>query len=439
MHKNILDRMERTAWFNEARFGMFIHWGLYAIPARGEWLRARERMSHEDYMTYFNEFTADHYDPREWARLAKKAGMRYAVLTAKHHDGFCLWDTKLTDFKSTNSPAKRDLVQEFLDAFRAEGIKVGLYFSIIDWKHEDFPHYGDRQHPHRDDENQKNDHRDFDRYLEYMHGQVRELLTDYGHLDIMWYDFSYGDMSGAKWKSEELMAMVRSLQPHLIVDNRLEGSGEHSGTILSDAPSNYAGDFACPEQMIPPEGITNVHGDYVPWEACITLNNNWGYAAEDLHYKDAKLVIRMLVECVSKNGNLLLNVGPDATGRIPKESVQILEEVGEWMELNGDSIYGCGISEFPKPEWGRFTQKGNKLYAHIFEPQVGGICLPDMADRVQKIRRVADRSEVLISNYWNLAEYGQHAYFHLNQKSFDNYPLPDDRNTVVEVTLKDKE
>lgn len=437
-NQNILDRTARTAWFNEARFGLFIHWGLYAIPARGEWVRSRERMPHETYLAYFNEFTAEHYDPKEWARVAKQAGMRYAVLTAKHHDGFCLWDTKLSDFKSTNTPAKRDLVREFLDAFRAEGIKVGLYFSIIDWMHEDFPHYADRQHPHRDDASQTNEHRDFDRYLTYMHGQIRELLTDYGHLDIMWYDFSYGEMAGETWKATELMAMVRSLQPHLIVDNRLEGSGEHSGTILTADPSSFAGDFACPEQMIPPTGITNELGDPVPWEACITLNNNWGYAAEDKHYKDAQLVIRMLVECVSKNGNLLLNVGPDATGRIPKESVQILEAVGAWMAENHESIYGCGISEFPKPEWGRFTQKGNKLYAHIFEAQAGGLCLPDMADRVTKLRRLADQSEIKLSDYWNLAEYRQHAYFFLNQQSFDNYPLPDPKDTVVEVTLNDK-
>lgn len=225
-HINIKQRTQRTQWFNHDRFGMFIHWGLYSVPARGEWLRSTERMSHEDYLRYYNEFTAEDYNPREWAKLAKKAGMKYAVLTAKHHDGFCLWDTKLTDFKSTNTPAKRDFVREYVDAFRAEGIKVGLYFSIIDWRHPDFPHYGDRQHPHRDDESQKNDDRNFDRYLEFMHGQIRELLTDYGHLDIMWFDFSYGDMSSEKWKSTELMEMVRSIQPHLITDNRLEGSGE---------------------------------------------------------------------------------------------------------------------------------------------------------------------------------------------------------------------
>lgn len=436
-NKNIRERTERTAWFNDARFGMFIHWGLYAIPARGEWLRSRERMSHEDYMRYFHEFTAEQYEPREWARLAKKAGMRYAVLTAKHHDGFCLWDTALTDFKSTNTPAGRDLVREFLDAFRAEGIKVGLYYSIIDWRHEDYPHYGDLHHPYRDDASQTNEDRDFDRYLEFMHAQVRELLTDYGHLDIMWYDFSYDGMRGEQWKAQELMDMVRSIQPHLIVDNRLEGSGEHSGTILTANPSDFAGDFACPEQMIPPAGIRNELGDLVPWEACITLNNHWGYVSEDKHYKSPEMVIRMLVECVSKNGNLLLNVGPDAKGRIPKESVEILEAVGEWMEENHESIYGCGISDQPKPEWGRFTQKGKTLYAHIFEAQVGGLCLPNLAGRIERIRRLSDKSEVKLTNYWNLLEYPEHAYVFLNEKTADNYPLPDERDTVLEIILKD--
>ncbi|MDR2402966.1 MAG: alpha-L-fucosidase [Spirochaetaceae bacterium] len=435
-NKNIRERTERTRWFCDARFGMFIHWGLYSIPARGEWVRSVERIRHEDYLEYFREFTAAEYDPKEWARIAKKAGMKYAVLTAKHHDGFCLWDTKFTDFKSTNTPARRDLVREYLEAFRAEGIKAGLYYSIIDWRHPDFPHYGDRQHPLRDDPVEKNDARDFNRYLDFMHGQIRELLTDYGKLDIMWYDFSYADMKGPKWRSQELIEMVRSLQPHLIVDNRLEGSGEDSGTILSANPSDFAGDFACPEQMIPPGGIKNELGDSVPWEACITLNNHWGYAAADQHWKSAEMVVRMLVECVSKNGNLLLNVGPDAKGRIPPASVAILEEAGRWIARNGESIYGCGISAYEKPEWGRFTQKGKKLYAHILEAQAGGICIPNMAGKIEKLRLLSDGSEIKIAQYWNLAEYPEHAFFFLNPQSFDNYPLPDLKDTVVEITLK---
>lgn len=415
---------------------MFIHWGLYAIPARGEWVRSAEQMGKDEYRRYFDEFTASEYNPREWARLAKKAGMKYAVLTAKHHDGFCLWDTKLTDYKATNTPAGRDLVKEYVEAFRAEGLKVGLYFSIIDWYHPDFPHYGDRQHPMRNNESEKNDKRDFNRYLEYMHGQIRELLTQYGHLDIMWFDFSYKDMAGEKWKASELMEMVRSIQPHLITDNRLEGSGESSGTILTANPSPYAGDFACPEQMIPPQGICNEQGDPVPWEACITLNNHWGYCAADFHWKSADMVIKMLVECVSKNGNLLLNVGPDAKGRIPRPSRDILEEVGRWMDENGESIYGCGAAGIVKPEWGRFTRKDGKLYAHIFEAQAGGICLQNMAGKFDKIRLLSDGSEIRQADYWNLSEYPEHAFFFLNPGSFDNYPLPNPIDTVVEITLK---
>ncbi|MDR2419044.1 MAG: alpha-L-fucosidase [Treponema sp.] len=434
-NKVIEERAARTKWFMDARFGMFIHWGLYAIPARGEWVRSSERMPQEDYLHYFNEFSAKEYQPREWARLAKKAGMKYAVLTAKHHDGFCLWDTALTDFKATNTPAKRDLVKEYLEAFRAEGLKVGLYFSIIDWRHPDFPHYGDRQHPMRDNKDYGNENRNFNRYLEFMHGQVRELLTGYGNLDIMWFDFSYGDMAGETWKATELMQMVRTLQSNLIVDNRLEGSGENSGTILSANPSIFAGDFSCPEQMIPPEGIRNELGDPVPWEACITLNNHWGYCSTDQHWKPADMVIRMLVECVSKNGNLLLNAGPDAKGRIPRASAEILEAVGRWLDDNGESIYGCGAAGIDKPEWGRFTCKGDKLYAHIYEPQTGGLCLPNLARKIKKLRLLADGSEIQVVKHWNLVEYPQHTFFFLNPWSSDNYPLPDPKDTVVEVEL----
>lgn len=429
-------RTERTKWYCDARFGMFIHWGLYSIPARGEWVRSTERMPKEEYDQFFDEFTTENYDPKEWARLAKKAGMKYAVLTAKHHDGFCLYDTALTDFKSTNAPCKRDLVREFLDAFRAEGIRVGLYFSIIDWRHPDFPHYGDKFHPMRDNEDFKGKVHDFDRYLTYMHGQVKELLTNYGHLDLMWFDFSYGPMNCEKWKASELIEMVRSIQPHIVIDNRLEGSAENAGSIRTMNPTPYSGDFASPEQMVPPEGIRDEGGSPIPWEACITLNNNWGYAAHDYHYKSAKMVIHMLVECVSKNGNLILNVGPNAKGEIPKESVEILEEVGTWMKQNGKSIYGCGLSEFPKPEWGRFTQNGKKLYAHVMEEQAGAICLEKMAGMVDHMRLLKDGSEVKETFFWNLKEYAENAFFFFDTHSSDCYPLPDEHVTVVEILLK---
>ena len=445
MNKVVEERTKRTEWYRDARFGMFIHWGLYATPARGEWLRSVEELSKEEYEPFMDEFTAENYNPREWAKLAKKAGMKYAVLTAKHHDGFCLYDSKLTDFKSTNAPCGRDIVKEVLEAFREEGIKVGLYFSVIDWRHPDYPHYGDMNHPMRNHPECSNENRNFDNYLEYMFSQIKELLTDYGKLDLMWFDFSYGDMKCETWKASELIEMVRSIQPHLIIDNRLEGSAEDAGSIRTLDPTPYSGDFASPEQMIPPAGLLDAGGNPIPWEACITLNDHWGYAAQDFHYKSAKMVIHMLVECVSKNGNLLLNVGPNAKGEIPEESVAILEEVGHWMKQNSRSIYGCGYADLPKPEWGRFTRNGNKLYAHIFEPQAGAICLENMAGKVEKLRLVRDNSEIRETFFWNLKEYSENAFFALhvtgpsgNPGMISSYPLPDELDTVVEVFLKDE-
>ena len=238
---------KRVEWFKHDRFGMFIHWGLYAIPARGEWVRSVERIHKEDYEPLMHEFNPIDYDPRQWARMAREAGMKYAVLTAKHHDGFCLFDSQLTDYKSTNTPCHRDLVREYLDAFRAEGLKVGLYYSIIDWHHPDFPHYGDRQHPERDNEAFKGVQHNFDNYLKYMHGQVEELCTNYGKLDIMWFDFSYDDMTGEKWKATELVRMIRRLQPGVILDNRLEVSGSGFGSLATAHPTEYSGDFVSPE------------------------------------------------------------------------------------------------------------------------------------------------------------------------------------------------
>ncbi|MBB6634120.1 alpha-L-fucosidase [Cohnella thailandensis] len=428
-------RTERTKWFLRDRFGMFIHWGLYAIPARGEWVRSFERLSVEDYQAYYEEFNPERYDPKEWAKAAKAAGMKYAVLTAKHHDGFCLFDTKLTDYKSTNTKSGRDLVREFLDAFRAEGLKVGLYYSLLDWHHPDYPAYGDSIHPMRDSEAYKRDPARFTNYLDYMHGQVRELLTDYGKLDIMWFDFSYGEVKGEAWRATELMEMLRSLQPDIIVDNRLEASGEEGGSIYTRNPSLYSGDFASPEQIIPPSGVTDEEGNPIPWEACITLNNNWGYCASDRAYKTAKTVIRKLVECVSKNGNLLLNVGPDARGEIPRESLNVLEEVGEWMRRNGDSIYGCGAADLPKPEWGRYTRKGDKLYAHVLEESVGPINLAGLAGRIGQARLLADGSEAYVSRPWNATLYPDDAFFNFARPEHYTYPLPDERDTVVEFTL----
>ncbi|MDD3334060.1 MAG: alpha-L-fucosidase [Eubacteriales bacterium] len=426
---------QRTQWFRDSRFGMFIHWGLYAIPARGEWVKNQEQLTDEQYQPYFDAFNPSRYDPREWARLAKHAGMKYAVLTAKHHDGFCLFDSALTDYKATNTPCGRDLVREYLDAFRAEGIRVGLYYSLLDWRHPDYPHYGDSRHPARNDPSQSNEHRDWNRYLAYMHGQIRELLTNYGKLDLMWFDFSYDDLEGEAWGASHIMEMIHQYQPDMLIDNRLEGSGSSRGSIVTANPKPYAGDFTSPEQMVPPDGCLNDLGEPIPWESCMTLNDHWGYFAGDTHYKSARLVVRSLVECVSKNGNLIVNVGPDANGEIPAQARQILTEVGDWMRGNGESIYGCGKAEYPKPEWGRYTQRGNTLYAHVMEEAVSAICLQNMGKRAQTLCRLADHSEVKLTRFWTLTGYDQHAFFFPYPGQASSYPLPDETDTVISVKL----
>lgn len=418
-------RSGRTKWFLEARFGMFIHWGLYAIPARGEWVRSHERLSVEDYQPFFDEFNPDDYDPREWARVAKDAGMKYAVMTAKHHDGFCLFDSKLTDYKATNTPAKRDLIAEYVEAFRAEGLRVGFYYSLLDWHHPDYPAYNDSFHPMRGNEAFRDRTHNFSNYVDYLHGQVKELLTNYGRIDIIWFDFSYGTMAGEAWRATDLVKMVRELQPDIIIDNRL------GGNVKSAQPEIYAGDFASPEQIIPPEGVLNEKGDSIPWEACITLNNHWGYCANDHDYKSPTQVIRALVECVSKNGNLLLNVGPNARGQFPTESKAILREVGEWMRRNGASIYGCKKANWPKPEWGRYTQNGNKLYAHVFDRGIGPVNFRGLAGKVTKARLLSDRSEIRIQRPWNATEFVDDAFI-----EFGSAALPDERDTVVELELQ---
>lgn len=417
-------REERTRWFMHDRFGMFIHWGLYAIPATGEWVQSHERMTVEAYRPYFEEFNPTRYNPREWAKAAKEAGMKYAVLTTKHHDGFCLFDSQLTEYKATNTPAARDLVREFVDTFRAEGIAIGFYYSIIDWHHPDYPAVGN--HPMRDDEEYKARPIQFDNYLDYMHGQIKELLTNYGKIDMMWFDYSFGDMTGEKWRATELVNMMRSIQPDIVIDNRL------GGNIMKREPEIYAGDFYSPEQIIPPGGIVNEDGEKVPWEACITLNAHWGYSARDKEYKSPKQVVRALVECVSKHGNLLLNVGPTAKGEIPSESLNILAEVGKWMRLHSDSIYGCGIADLPKPEWGRYTQNGNKLYAHILDRGIGPIYFQGLRDKVQKARLLADGSELKIETPWMASSYSDIA-----TGAFIELPirLPDEIDTVIELEL----
>lgn len=398
---------------------MFVHWGLYAIPSRGEWVRGHERMSDEAYHSLLRLFNPVDYNPREWAAIAREAGMRYVVLTAKHHDGFCLFDSRHTDWKSTNTPARRDLIAEYAAACRDAGLKVGLYYSLLDWNH---PHYPiDHLHPLRENAEAKARPRDLSVYQDYLHAQVRELLTNYGEISLLWLDFSYGEMSGAVWRAEELVGMIRQLQPGLMLNNRLV-----AGHTQINEPPRY-GDFATPEQTIPPVQPRLADGTPAVWESCITLNDHWGFDRSDLRYKSPTDCVRMLIDCVSKGGNLLLNVGPNARGVIPAPSREILSRVGQWLRLNGEAIYGCTSADQPRPAWGAYTAGNGCLYAHITHHPCGPIGLPGLAGKIRHATLLADGSDVSLARPWMVGDNTTDAFLTLPHTAL--------RNTACEVDI----
>ncbi len=387
-----------TAWFTRDRFGMFIHFGLYAMPARHEWIKSYERIPEDKYDKYFKYFNPDLFDAREWARQAKAAGMKYAVLTTKHHEGFCLFDSQYTDYKITNTAFGRDLVKEYADAFRAEGLRVGFYYSLIDWHHPDFTI--DMHHPRRDDPDalQQNEGRDMRRYAQYMRDQVTELLTNYGKIDVLWFDFSYPDLNGTgdkawmkgkgkdDWEAEELLALARRLQPGIIIDNR----------------TGIEQDIFTPEQFQPTEWVRHKEtGELVNWEACQTFSGSWGYYRDEQTWKSPEMLIRMLVNTVSLGGNLLMNVGPTSRGYFDHRAEAALKVYADWMKVNSRAIYGCTMAEpeFTAPADCRFTQSldGKRLYLHLFAYPFAHIQLHGLAGKVDYAQFLHDGSEVLFS------------------------------------------
>ena len=363
-------RAKRMAWWTHDRFGMFIHFGIYAQAARHEKVKSREHMTDEQYEPYCRRFDPDLFDATEWARAAKEAGMRYVVLTVKHHDGFCNWDTRQTDYKITRTPFGRDLLREFVTAFRAEGLHVGFYYSLIDWHHPDFT--VDSCHPRISfmsdaDVAAANAGRDMARYRRYMKEQVRELLTEYGKIDLMWFDFSYPNLKYPKgradWDSEGLLALARSLQPQLIVDNRLD---------LNE--TDWGWDFVTPEQFRPSAWPT-VRGRRVPWESCQTFSGSWGYFRDEESWKDVPQLLELLAGCVAKGGNLLLNVGPTGRGTFDGRAKERLAGMGAWMRRNARSIYGCteAPAEFTPPPNTVLTYNpvAKRLYIHLIGYPMG--------------------------------------------------------------------
>lgn len=389
-------------WFRDARFGMFIHFGLYSLTGRHEWIKNYESISEEKYDEYFKHFNPDLFDPKEWARQAKAAGMKYVVLTTKHHEGFCLFDSQYTDYKVTNTPFGRDLVKEYVDAFRSEGLHVGFYYSLIDWHHPEFPI--DRTHPRRHDKNAEelDKNRDMHKYAEYMRNQVRELMTNYGKIDLLFFDFSYTDNfeinrpnilpwmknNGGKgkeqWESEELISMIRELQPHILINDRTQ----------------IEQDIWTPEQVQVTEWPKHkVTDELLPWEACHTLSGTWGYARDEMTWKSPEMLINLLVNNVAYGGNTIMNVGPTARGAFDKRAEKALRVYAEWMKLNSRSVYGCTMAEpeFEAPAGTQLTQSmdSKRLYIHLQTYPYSILKIKNMVGKIEYAQFLHDASEVI--------------------------------------------
>jgi len=361
---------KRMAWWREGKFGMFIHWGLYAIPAGewkgkkvsgiGEWIMHRAHIPKEEYAPLQKQFNPVKFNAQQWVGIAKRAGMKYIVITSKHHDGFCLFDSKLTDYDITGTPFKRDVLKELADECHKQGIEICWYHSIMDWYHPDARGGS------------------FPKYADHMRGQLKELLTNYGKIGVLWFDGEWiGEWSQAQ--GIELEKYVRGIQPQLIVNNRV-GKRKRG-----------PGDFGTPEQHIPATGMPGWD-----WETCMTMNNTWGYKKDDHNWKSTQDLLHKLVDIVSKGGNFLLNVGPTAEGVIPQPSVDRLAEIGRWMDTNAQSIYGTTASPFKRLAWGRCTQKPGILYLHVFNwPADGKLVVPGLTNKARGAYLLAEPKKAL--------------------------------------------
>jgi alpha-L-fucosidase len=393
LNESNAEREARMKWWTEARFGMFIHWGLYSIPAgewkgstnHAEWIRTTARIPLDEYDKFVPQFNPVKFNAAEYVRMAKNAGMKYIVITSKHHDGFCLFDSKYTDFDVMSTPFKRDIMKELADACRKEGIKMCWYHSIMDWHHPDYL-------PRRDWETDRpTAGADFDRYIVHMKNQLRELVTNYGDIGVLWFDGEWESTWNTKYGTD-LYNYVRNLQPSIIINNRV-GAGR-SGMEGFTKAGEFAGDFGTPEQEIPATGLKGV-----TWETCMTMNDNWGFNKHDNNWKSTEDLIRKLSDIASKGGNFLLNIGPTAEGLFPPQAVERLAQIGSWMKTNGEAIYESKASPFSALTWGRCTQKpidgGVRLYLHVFDwPKDGKLVVPGILNEPKVAYLLADKERL---------------------------------------------
>ncbi|MBX7135498.1 MAG: alpha-L-fucosidase [Fimbriimonadaceae bacterium] len=381
---------KRMAWFREARFGMFIHWGLYAvpggvwngknIPGAGEWILNSAQIKVKDYEPLLGQFNPVKFDAKMWVQIAKDAGMKYIVITSKHHEGFGLWDSKFTEWDVMGTPFKRDILAELAKACTEGGIKLCFYHSIMDWHHPDYL-------PRRSWDPRPDIKPDFGRYVAYMKGQLGELLTKYGNIGILWFDGEWE----ATWthdQGKDLYRYIRMLQPDIIVNNRVD-KGRAGMAGMSEA--GFAGDYGTPEQEIPASGLPGVD-----WESCMTMNDTWGFHQNDHNWKSADTLIKNLVDCASKGGNYLLNVGPTPLGEIPEPSIERLAKVGEWMRVNSKVIYGTHAGPFAKPlAWGRATQTPGKLNLFVFDKSLSKLDMPGLEGKLLRAAPLGNPSKGL--------------------------------------------
>ena len=413
-------------WWREARFGLFIHWGLYAIPAGewngvttyAEWIRTNARIPLETYDQFADQFNPAKFDAQKWVQTAKDAGMKYIVITSKHHDGFCLFDSKYTDFDVMSTPFKRDIMKELADAAHAAGIRICWYHSIMDWHHPDYL-------PRRDWEADRTaEGADFGRFVTYLKNQLEELVSNYGDIGVLWFDGEWEET----WTPElgwEIYRYLKDMKPELIINNRV-GKGR-AGMSGYTEKGEFAGDFGTPEQEIPATGWPGVD-----WETCMTMNDHWGWNRNDHNWKSSEDLLRKLADIASKGGNFLLNVGPRPDGTFPDEAVERLAAMGAWMKKNGESVYGTQASPFPSLPWGRCTQKaipdGSRLYMHVFEwPESGKLRVPGISNDATSAYLLSDPESEL-----KVTRSGDALIISLPEKA------PDSVNTVVVLDLKGK-